>query len=87
MNLLKAEVKAGLKRAYTFAKKHRAIGLGVLGYHSLLQSKLIEFESMEAKSLNNQIFKHLKEESEVASRYLANEKGYECIRKDMQTLL
>lgn len=77
----KAKVKAGLKRAYTFASKHRAIGLGVLGYHSLLQSKLIEFESMEAKSLNNQIFKHLKEESEVASRYLANEKGYECIRK------
>ena len=64
--IAKAEVKAGLKRAYTFAKKHRAIGLGVLGYHSLLQSKLIEFESMEAKSLNNQIFKHLKEESEVA---------------------
>ena len=79
--IAKAEVKAGLKRAYTFAKKHRAIGLGVLGYHSLLQSKLIEFESMEAKSLNNQIFKHLKEESEVASRYLANEKGYECIRE------
>ena len=79
--IAKAEVKAGLRRAYTFAKKHRAIGLGVLGYHSLLQSKLIEFESMEAKSLNNQIFKHLKEESEVASRYLANEKGYECIRK------
>ena len=79
--IAKAEVKAGLKRAYTFAKKHRAIGLGVLGYHSLLQSKLIEFESMEAKSLNNQIFKHLKEESEVASRYLANEQGYECIRE------
>ena len=79
--IAKAEVKAGLKRAYTFAKKHRAIGLGVLGYHSLLQSKLIEFESMEAKSLNNQIFKHLKEESEVASRYLASEKGYECIRE------
>ena len=77
----KAKVKAGLKRAYTFASKHRAIGLGVLGYHSLLQSKLIEFESMEAKSLNNQIFKHLKEESEVASRYLANEQGYECIRE------
>ena len=79
--IAKAEVKAGLKRAYTFAKKHRAIGLGVLGYHSLLQSKLIEFESMEAKSLNNQIFKHLKEESEVASKYLANEKVYECIRE------
>mgnify|MGYP001424117634 FL=1 len=79
--IAKAEVKAGLKRAYNFAKKHRAIGLGVLGYHSLLQSKLIEFESMEAKGLNNQIFKYLNEASESASRYLAQEKGYECIRK------
>ncbi len=79
--IAKAEVKAGLKRAYTFAKKHRAIGLGVLGYHSLLQSKLIEFESMEAKGLNNQIFKYLNEVSESASRYLAKEKGYECIRE------
>ena len=50
----------GLKRAYNFASQHRAIGLGVLGYHSLFQSKLIEFESLAAKQLNNHIFKHLK---------------------------
>ena len=44
-----------MKRAYRFANQHRAIGLGVLGYHSLFQSKLIEFESLEAKMLNSQI--------------------------------
>ena len=57
----KAEVKAGLKRAYNFAKQHRAIGLGVLGYHSLFQSKLIEFESLAAKQLNigTRVFKLL----------------------------
>lgn len=76
----KAEVKAGLKRAYNFAKQHRAIGLGVLGYHSLFQSKLIEFESLAAKQLNNHIFKHLKETSDNASRWLHDNKGYRSLR-------
>jgi len=77
----KAEVKAGLKRAYNFASKHRAIGLGVLGYHSLLQSKLIEFESLAAKSLNNNIFKTLKELSNEASRWLHQHRGYRSLRE------
>ena len=77
----KAEVKAGLKRAYNFASKHRAIGLGVLGYHSLLQSKLIEFESLAAKGLNNNIFKTLKELSDEASRWLYQHKGYRSLRE------
>ena len=77
----KAEVKAGMKRAFNFASKHRAIGVGVLGYHSLLQSKLIEFESLAAKGLNNNIFKTLKEKSEEASRWLHDHKGYRCKRE------
>lgn len=77
----KAEVKAGMKRAFNFASKHRAIGIGVLGYHSLLQSKLIEFESLAAKGLNNNIFKTLKEKSEEASRWLHDHKGYRCKRE------
>jgi ribonucleoside-diphosphate reductase alpha chain len=76
----KSEVKAGMKRAYNFASKHRAIGIGVLGYHSLLQSKLIEFESLAAKGLNSSIFKTLKEKSEEASRWLHDHKGYRCKR-------
>ena len=77
----KAQSLPGLSRAYNFAKNHRAIGLGVLGYHSLFQSKLIEFDSLEAKQLNHEIFKTLKEKSEEASIWLNNAKGYKCIRE------
>ena len=77
----KACVLPGMKRAYRFANKHRAIGLGVLGYHSLFQSKLIEFESLEAKMLNSEIFKVLKDKSEAASKWLHDTKGVTCIRE------
>jgi len=79
--ILKANKMAGMKRAYRFASQHRAIGLGVLGYHSLFQSKLIQFESLMAKQLNHQIFKTIKEKSEWASKYLYEEKGYRCLRE------
>jgi len=77
----KSAVMPGMKRAYRFASQHRAIGLGVLGYHSLFQSKLIDFDSLEAKMLNSQIFIALKEKSEVASKWLHDSKGVESIRK------
>jgi len=77
----KSSVLPGMKRAYRFAKNHRAIGVGVLGYHSLLQSKLIEFESLETKQLNYQIFKTLKERTEQASQSLFNTHGYTCSRE------
>jgi ribonucleoside-diphosphate reductase alpha chain len=70
----------GMSRAHRFAEQHRALGLGVLGYHSLFQSKLIEFDSLHAKSLNHEIFSILKERSESASKWLHDEKGYRCIR-------
>lgn len=70
----------GMKRAHRFAEQHRAIGLGVLGYHSLFQSKLIPFESLQAKQLNYDIFKTLKERSESASKWLHDEKGYRSLR-------
>ena len=55
--------------------------MGVLGYHSLFQSKLIEFDSLQAKALNNEIFKTLKERSENASKWLSEYKGYSCLRE------
>jgi ribonucleoside-diphosphate reductase alpha chain len=79
--ILKSGKMAGMKRANRFASQHRAIGLGVLGYHSLFQSKLIQFESLMAKQLNHQIFKTIKEKSELASKYLYEEKGYKCLRE------
>lgn len=54
-----------------FAMNQRALGLGVLGWHSLLQSKMIPFESMDAKFLNNEIFSTLKRKTDNASRELA----------------
>jgi ribonucleoside-diphosphate reductase alpha chain len=54
-----------------FAIRHRALGLGVLGWHSLLQSKMIAFESMEAKFLNNTIWKTIREKADKATAELA----------------
>ena len=58
-----------------FAVNHRALGLGVLGWHSLLQKNNIVFESMEAKFLNVEIWKHIREESDKATVELAKEFG------------
>ena len=59
-----------LKRANKFAKNHRAIGLGVLGWHSYLQAKMIPFDSFEAMQINSEIFKNMKEQSYKASKKL-----------------
>jgi ribonucleoside-diphosphate reductase alpha chain len=79
--VIKSYKMPGMSRAHRFAEQHRAIGLGVLGYHSLFQSKLIAFESLQAKALNYEIFKTLKEKSEAASKYLHDEKGYRSLRE------
>lgn len=54
-----------------FAENQRALGLGVLGWHSYLQSKMIAFESFRAKMLNVEIFKLLNEKSLSATKELA----------------
>lgn len=64
-----------MERAYNFAKNHRALGLGVLGWHSYLQSKRIPFESDEAGKINEEIWKDLKEKGDSASKKLAEEFG------------
>ncbi|WP_136468846.1 ribonucleoside-diphosphate reductase subunit alpha [Flagellimonas onchidii] len=64
-----------MERAYNFAKENRALGLGALGWHSLLQSKRIAFDSQEAYNLNNEIFKSIKERSYKASEELAQRYG------------
>ena len=60
-----------MEASHNFAKRHRAIGMGVLGWHSFLQSRMIPFESMEAKLLNGQIFSHIRRCSEKATKHLA----------------
>lgn len=57
--------------AVKFAQEQRALGLGVLGWHSYLQSKTIPIESIMARSINKLIFKRLQEQSKKASSKLA----------------
>lgn len=54
-----------------FAKNQRALGIGVLGWHSYLQSKMIPFESLRAKMLTNEIFLNLQKQTDNATRELA----------------
>jgi ribonucleoside-diphosphate reductase alpha chain len=71
-----------MKAPRKFAINQRALGVGVLGWHSLLQSKMIGFESMEAKMLNNQIWKTIRDRSDVATKELAHFFGEAPIYKD-----
>jgi len=57
------------------AKRERSVGLGLMGFHSFLQSQGVAFESAMAKSWNMRLFKHLRREADKASRLLAEEKG------------
>ena len=67
----KAKVIPKMEKAVRFAERHRALGLGVLGWHSYLQSKMIPFDGFEAMMKNAEIFKHIREESYQGSKELA----------------
>lgn len=62
-------------KARKFAERHRALGVGILGWHSHLQSKMIAFESVEAMELNREIARTLKERTYAASAELAKRFG------------
>jgi ribonucleoside-diphosphate reductase alpha chain len=64
-----------MEAAHNFAVRHRALGLGGLGWSSYLQDNMIAFESFEAKMLNAQIWKSIKEKANSASVNLAKLKG------------
>jgi ribonucleoside-diphosphate reductase alpha chain len=64
-----------MQRAYNFAVRHRALGLGVLGWHSLLQSKRIPIESMDAYRLNTEVFRTIRDRASNASADLARRFG------------
>ena len=70
-----------LKAAHNFAKNQRALGIGVLGWHSYLQSKMIAFESLEAKLLNTQIHRVIRDKSISASKEMAKEYGEPALLK------
>ncbi|MFT3749623.1 MAG: ribonucleoside-diphosphate reductase subunit alpha [Agriterribacter sp.] len=69
--IAKSEDNHYLKAANTFAKRHRALGLGVLGWHSYLQKNMIPFEGMKAKQLTASIFADINEKATKATKDLA----------------
>jgi ribonucleoside-diphosphate reductase alpha chain len=64
-----------MKRAKYAAMRERSVGLGVMGFHSFLQSKMIPMEGVMAKVWNRKMFQHVKRQADDASVKLAHERG------------
>lgn len=65
----------GLEKAVRFTEKGRALGLGLLGFHTYLQSKSVAFGSDESHWINQELFAHLARESHSASKWMAQKLG------------
>ncbi|MBT2135533.1 ribonucleoside-diphosphate reductase subunit alpha [Croceibacterium sp. LX-88] len=66
---------SAMARAKYSAMRERSVGMGVMGFHSFLQSKGIGFESPMAKVWNLKMFKHISAKANEASMVLAEERG------------
>lgn len=64
-----------IKRAINSAKQERSIGVGALGFHAYLQRRGVAFESAIAKSINMQVFKHIRNELDSANLALGSARG------------
>lgn len=71
----KARLEPGFEKAVRFSEKSRALGLGALGWHTLLQEKMFAWESFDAMQLNAQVFRRIRSEAEKATVDLAKEYG------------
>jgi ribonucleoside-diphosphate reductase alpha chain len=65
----------GMERAKYAAMRERSVGLGVMGFHSFLQSQNVPFEGVIAKVWNKRMFTQLRRQADAASRLLAEERG------------
>ncbi len=65
----------GMEKARYAAMRERSVGLGVMGFHSFLQAQNVPWESVVAKVWNKRMFKHIREQADLASRVLAEERG------------
>lgn len=64
-----------MEKALKFAKEHKSIGVGILGLHSYMQSKMIPFESLSGKMVSSAIAKYINESTLKASKELASKYG------------
>lgn len=71
----KAKNIPGMEKAVFSASQERSLGIGVMGFHSYLQSKNIPFESAMAQSINQRIGDFIKTHCDAATELLAREKG------------
>jgi ribonucleoside-diphosphate reductase alpha chain len=71
----KTKGKEAMKRTFRHAKKGRALGLGVMGWHTFLQQKDLPFNSISSTAWTHTIFSQIKMRAEAASRQLAEEYG------------
>lgn len=65
----------GLERAVRGTERGRPLGLGALGFHTLLQTKSIPMDSLDAALLNKEVFSYIRKEAERATTYLAETLG------------
>ena len=71
----KSSGRESLKRTHNHARKGRALGLGVMGWHTFLQQKGLPFNSIASTAHTHNIFSDIKNKAEKASRDLAVEYG------------
>ena len=71
----KAKTMRGFENAVRSAEKGRALGLGVLGWHTYLQQRGLPFEGLAAQLETRRVFSHIKMEAERASRDMARTYG------------
>ena len=64
-----------IAKARFSAQQERSLGLGAMGFHGYLQNKGVSFESVAAKLINRNMFKHMKEEATHETKVLAHERG------------
>ena len=86
----RAKGKRGFEKAVLSTERSRALGLGVLGFHSLLHKRRLPFDNYKTKMLNNEIFKYIDEEAEKASKMLADHFGtstYSTLRNSHRTAI
>ena len=69
--MINQQVKSSLERTYNHARKGRALGLGVMGWHSFLQQKGLPFNSIASTAHTHNIFSDIRGKAEKASMALA----------------
>lgn len=80
----KAKAKQGFAKAIKSVINERSIGIGVMGWHTLLQEKHIPLESLVASLLNKSIFSYLRTQIHLSSHLLGVKKGFAPIYKDIE---